>query len=66
MVTTERLKLLSLYPTKIFQDLISILHFTEHYQGGYLASGIHSFIEHGNPELQTLVKGILYQVSFKQ
>ncbi|EEB10884.1 gamma-tubulin complex component, putative [Pediculus humanus corporis] len=62
LVTTERLKLLSLYPTKIFQDLISILHFTEHYQGGYLASGIHSFIEHGNPELQTLVKGILYQI----
>lgn len=47
---------------RTFQDLLSILEFTENEQGGYLASGIHSFIEHGDPDLQTLVKGILSEV----
>lgn len=62
LVTLERLRLLSLYPMRTFQDLISILEFTENEQGGYLASGIHSFIEHGDPDLQCLVKGVLSEV----
>lgn len=63
-LSLERLRLQSTAVARTFMDLISILEMTKHDKGGYLASGVFCFVQHGDPDLQNLVKAILAQVMF--